>query len=98
MIPESVKSYDAIITARYGTVTPLAGGGNEGDSDVITYDAVAVNTKDKLTVNNFKPTRRVARGAFVIVAEPMDPCKIVMVNGVPFLHVAEGVAYTEACP
>lgn len=91
----TVQVYEAIITDRQGAVT---GNPAEGDPAVITYDAMAVNTPDQVYVRGHKPKRRISAGAKVLVAEVNDPCRIVIVNGVHYLHVNEGIPFAEACP
>lgn len=93
----SIVVYDAIITKVNGAVT-----GNPpesvGDASTITYDFAVVNPDVQLAGAGVTPKRRIAKGASVLVAQEFDPCEVVLVNGVPFLHVHEGVPFSEACP
>jgi hypothetical protein len=95
MIQGSVKKYDGIITKR--SVEP-SGATMSVDPLTERYDAVAVNTKDVVSVTNHLPARRISKGARVIPAEINDPCDITIVNGKTFLFpYTEGVPFVEAC-
>lgn len=103
MTRSTYKLVPAIILERQGAVTPFAGGGNMGDPAVITYTAhgfvdLISGSRGNWQVTARKPTRRISAGAKVLVAEPGDPCWIVMVGDNNFLHVTEGVPFVEACP
>lgn len=93
--PETIRVYDAIITAR--TVEPT-GTPPSVDPALEKYDAVAVNTADQVRVVQRLPDRRISFGARVIPANVGDPCKIKKVGGNVFLYVTEGIPFVEACP
>ncbi len=91
----TIKRYLAVITKVYGTFT---GTPPRGDPTTTKYDAVAVEPGIQMQLTNHLPKRRISFGAKVIPAEVNDPCDIVVVNGVPFLHVFEGIPFIESCP
>ena len=100
MIDSTWKYIPAIILAQNGAVT---GTPPEGDPAVITYDAQGFidlismqPVSEKVT--NYTPTRRISKGARVLVAHAGDPCIITIMNGVRFLWVNEGIPFEEACP
>ena len=92
----TMRRWDGVIVARQGAVS---GTPPEGDPAVITYTAVAVNTTDQVRLTNHLPTRRISRGAKILVAEPGDPCVIHFFNNAFYLFpLTEGIPFSEACP
>lgn len=100
ILPETVRYYDCIITAR--TVEPVA---FPTASDPLSvdplaerYSGFAINSSEPASFTAELPKRRISVGARVVPAEIGDPCRLVFINGVPFLHVHEGIPFREACP
>ena len=97
------KNFWGTITARQGPVTPIPGGGNKADPNVITYSAESDDIPEGQNVGvrlvNHAPKRRISRAAKVIVAEVGDPCIIQMRGDQAFLWaLTEGIPFVEACP
>jgi len=84
------KRYDGIIIQRYG---PLI-----GDPNTISYDAVAINTWDCVSVSNQQPANmRGSDVAWIHAAEENHPCVIyVRIDGAKILFcLTEYVSFQE---
>ena len=94
--PTHYKSWDGIVLKRYvePTVTPPG-----VDPLTETYDIIAVNTLDSVSLVNHLPIRRISTGVRIIPAAVGDPCKIVF-NGTSYFvfMLTEGIPFVESCP
>lgn len=85
------RAYEGVITEVYQRSSPAdpsgtpGASGQRGDDNVFTYDAIAVDTPEPVTLTDAKPFRRIIRSDLndrpqIIAASVGDPCRIA-ING-----------------